>query len=102
MEDGDGYDFEDPDYDGGEMEMEMARSTHSADLERLEIRDWVSERGRSRRRSLPGDVEALEECRGRVAARVHFGGTRVEGRIWRWLKGVEEAEKEEQMQDKGK
>ena len=100
MEDGDEYDFEDPDQDGGELE--TVRSTRSADLERLEIRDWASERERRRRRSLPNDLEALEECRGRVEARVRFGGTRFEGRIWRWLKGVEEAQREEQMQDKGK
>lgn len=99
MED-DEYHFEDPGQDGGEME--TARSTHSADLEHLEITKWGSERGRRRRSSLPADVEALGEMHGRMEARVHFGRIRVEGRIWRWLKGVEKAEREEEMKRLGK
>ncbi len=100
MEDNDEYDFEDPGQDGGEME--TARSTHSADLERLEIRNWGSERGRIRRNTLSGNINELGGGIGRLEARVRFGRTRVEGRIRRWLKGIEEAEREEEMKRLGK
>lgn len=47
-------------------------------------------RGRGRRCSVPDDMPALRRWLGEGGARVCMGGVRVEGRVWRWLRGCVE------------
>lgn len=57
-------------------------------------RDREREGARERRYSVPGDVGGLGAGIGRREGRVWLGGIRVEGRVWRWLRACEEAERE--------
>lgn len=87
-----GYEHESNDFDY-RGELEVARSTHSADYVDLGNRD--REGARERRYSLPGDVRVLRREIGRREGRGWVGGIRVEGRIWRWLRACEEAAERE-------